>query len=203
MESSYSGRVSHRFDWRAMSEVYRKKGLLSKEQLDRLLEVSVGIDAMKIVGLHGWNPTHLILSEHRGIPLLTHFEAFSAAMGQPFVGIEEFFRANIRAGNFPAWYLNRTLFNEPPPGNLRIGQIMVALGLIDQSTLYLTLGIQSTVHDQLGVRPALASLALSLRTLSFPDFFQALGVQAGIPFESLDRSAPAIFDALGVKLARK
>jgi hypothetical protein len=55
------------------------------------------------------------------------------------------------------------------------------------------LGIQSLVARELGSKLVLGQIMRSVAHLSTVDLFQALGIQNGVPFTTLDDSAPEIF----------
>lgn len=183
-----------------MRAVYLEQGALNQAEFDQLAEQAFQIGALKVLN-RNWSITQQILSEHRHIPLLVHYEALSAAYGFPFSGVESFHINMIRKGILPPWTLNRTIFHWTPQERLRIGQLMKELGLINQETLDSSLGIQSAIQQELGTKVALGAITLGLTHLSYPDFFQVLGLQAKIPYRGLDESAAKIFDGLSAQLA--
>ncbi len=187
------------FDWDAMQRVYTARGVLSAEQVDLLMDDTQSFLDLEIPGLR-WTPADQTLSVYRWIPLAVHYEALSAGLGIPYLGIRNYHEAAIRMGLDPSWRLNQTVFYAPPPP-ARFGRMAVELGLVDEQTLERSLDVQALALEKVGFRPAIGSILLSLGTLSYPDFFQVLGLQAQIPFKDLDASAADIFDTIGKQLA--
>lgn len=186
------------FDWDAMQRVYTTREVLSSEQVELLMEDTQSFLELGIPGLR-WTPAEQTLSVYRWIPLLVHYEALAAGLGIPFRGIRDYHEATIRLGLEPSWRLNQTIFYAPP-ARARIGRMMVELGLVDEETLDRSLDIQAMALEKVGFRPALGSLLLSLGTVSYPDFYQVLGLQAQLPFKDMDTSAAHIFDTIGKQL---
>ena len=188
------------FDRQAFCDVYVKRCGLRKQQADQFLNEAFQIQQMRIPGLT-WLPTSHLISVYPNIPLLIHFEALDAAVHQPFDSIENFFRRSIEKGLLPPWTLNQTRFYKIPDAKLYIGRLMYELGLISENALQRCLGIQMIIQNK-GLKPALATIISSVERISIPDIFQALGIQCGMPFESLDASAPAIFAATGKRISQ-
>jgi hypothetical protein len=117
----------------------------------------------------------------------------AAAYGLAFEGIERFYAAMIESGLLPPWLLNQTRFYKAPTQPTRIGELMCRLGLISDHTLQRCLGIQRLMEG-MGLKPALATIISSVDAVSVPDIYQALSIQCGIRFVSLDESAPRIFE---------
>lgn len=195
---TYYDRMRQRIDWAALGKVYLDKRVLTATQFDSLAEDTIRVHKLNIQGLN-WAATHQILSAYREIPLLVHYEALSAALGLPYGGVEEFHKTGVKIGFFPPSSLNRTQFFQIPTERMVIGKLMMTLGLITQATLQTALGMQVLIQDAIKVRVALGSIVLSITNLSFPDFYQVLGIQAGVPYVNLD-SAPQIFDTLAMRL---
>jgi hypothetical protein len=194
-------RLRQRIDWAALGKVYLEKRALTPAQFDALVEDTIGVHRLNIQGLN-WAATHQILSVHRQIPLQTHYEALSAALGFQFNGVEDFHKTGIRIGFLPPSSMNRTHFYQVPTQPMPIGELMLNLGLITQPTLQSALGIQVLIQDTIKTRVALGSVILSITQLSFPDFYQVLGIQAGVPYVNMD-SAPRIFDTLTAQTAAR
>lgn len=186
------------FDWDAMQRVYTTREVLSAEQVDLLMEDTQSFLELGIPGLR-WTPADQTLSVYRWIPLNVHYEALAAGLGIPYRGVRDYHEATIRLGLEPTWRLNQTTFYAPP-APARIGRMLVELGLVDEGTLERSLDIQAMAMEKVGFRPALGCLLLSLGTLSYPDFYQVLGLQAQLPFRDLDTSAAIIFDTIGKQL---
>ena len=185
------------FDREAFCEVYLRKAGIEKQQVDHFLYETLQIQQMKISGLT-WFPTSHLISAYPIIPLLTHYGALAAAYNQPFEGIEDFYCRMIDRALLPAWYLNQTRFHKVPAAKLLTGELMCELGLISEHTLQRCLGTQRLIQDKgKGLKPALATIISALDCISIPDLFQSLAIQCGVPFRSLDESAPAIFEMTG------
>ncbi len=191
-------RLRSAFDRKAFCDVYVRECGLRRRDADRFLNETFQIQRMNIPGL-AWFPTSHLISVYPNIPLLVHYEALDAAFGQTFDGIEGFYRRMIDSDLLPTWTLNKTLFFGRPDPKVFIGKLMCDLGLISENTLQRSLGIQTLIQHK-GIKPALATIIASVECISAPDLFQALGIQCGIPYESLDESAPTIFEATGERI---
>ena len=189
-----------RLAWAEVRKVYIHHGALTDSQFDSLVDCAVQIHELGVAGPN-WAITHLILSVHRTIPLVIHYEALSEGYGFGFRGIEAFHIAAIERGVAPAWSLNHTHFFAVPKGEMQIGRLMIALGLVDNSTVDRSVEAQRVIQEKLNVKVALGSIILAMAPLSYPDFYQSLGIQVAIPFKGLNESAPLIFDTLGARLA--
>jgi hypothetical protein len=182
------------FNREAFSRIYVQTGALTLEETRKFITDTFKIQLMDLPGFR-WFPTHHAIGVFGHIPLNLHFQALAAGVGQPFLGIEDLFRHLIQQGWLPNWILNRTHFFNPPTIRRRIGELMVQTGLINEATLLQCMGIQQQIHDQLAIKPRMASVIASMAMISLPDMIQLLGMQVNLPYDSLDDSAPAIFEA--------
>lgn len=181
------------FDRGAFADVYVEHMGLTRERIEQSLHSTLTIQQMNLKGL-AWFPTSHLITTHPQIPLVTHYRALAAAYGFDFDGIERFYVRMIDSGLLPPWVLNQTRLYRIPPGPSLIGELMCRLGLISEHSLQRCLGIQRLM-ESMGLKPALATIISAVDAVSVPDIYQALGIQCGMPFETLDESAPEIFEA--------
>ena len=193
---SYEERMRRAFNLSKISESYVDAGHMDERGFDEVLEQTVAIRALGIEGLD-WLLFDQLISARRDVPLAAHYQALAHGMNRPFSGIHRFYEQLIDLELMPPSVLNRTIFFRPPTGQLRIGELMISLGLLDQTTLHRCIGVKETIKYRAGVSVAVGQVFRSIAGLSIIDFFQALAIQVGVPFEDLDRSAPEIYRLAG------
>lgn len=193
--STYETRLRKTFDLDKIGQAYILRGKLDKVAFEKAFKDTVRIRLLNLEGLE-WLLFDHMLSVHQTVPLLDHYEALSAGMGTPFLGISEFYGRLIELELLPPAVLNRTIFHRVPTEPLLLGELLVRLGLLTEATLQRALGIQSIILDKTGVKVAIGQIFRSVGHLSIVDFFQVIGVQVGVPFVGLNESAPAIYQAV-------
>jgi CheY-like chemotaxis protein len=184
---------SHAFDMGAMSRYYEHEGLLKAEEFGRTFEDTIKIRALNLPDLD-WLLFDQLLSVYRErIPLLHHYEALAVGLHVPFTSITNFLELMIQLKLLLPSVLNRTIFYRAPKPGRKIGEVMVELGLVTGQELARALAIQSTIEEKVGSRAVLGQVLRSVANLSTVELSQALGIQSGVPFTTLDGSAPEIF----------
>lgn len=173
---------------------YADHGAIDDAEFSQIFEDMVRVRMLKLPELD-WVLFDHALSVCRHVPLRTHYGAIAAGLKIPFEGIREFCEAAIQAGNMPGWSLNQTKYYQLPRRELRIGELLVEVGALHPEVVDRCLEIKSIIKAKLGIDAAVGQIFRSVGRLSIPDFFQVLGHQTGIPFVSLNESAPAIFEA--------
>lgn len=189
-----SGQAWKGFNAQLACDYYVEHGAIDEKGFWNLFDDMFQIRMLELPDLD-WVLFDHALSVFRRVPLLTHYRAIAAGMSMPFEGISEFCEAAVRAGDMPPWTLHQTSFPRFPEGELRIGELMVAVGALDQAAVDRSLEIKKIIKSETGIDAAVGQIFRSVSRLSLPDFFQVLGHQVGIPFESMNASAPAIFEA--------
>ena len=183
------------FRMQAMRVYYEHNKLLEPKEFERIFEETLKIRALGLPDLN-WLLYDQLLSVNRAkVPLLNHYEALAVGLNVPFEGISSFLDLMVQLKLIPPSVLNRTIFYRGPDRGLKIGEVMLALGLVTSKQLQQALAIQETIQNTIGSRPVLGQVLRSVASVSAVDLFQALGIQTGIPFISLDDSAPEIFAA--------
>jgi len=195
MKANRYTRMATAFDMQAMLSYYQHHDLLQPDEFERTIEETLNIRALGLPDLD-WLLYDQLLSVNRAkIPLLSHYEALAVGLHMPFEGITSFLEVMVHLKLFPPAVLNRTIFYRAPPRGLKIGEVMGALGLATAKELERALFIQDVIEQKIGCRPVLGQVLRSVASVSPVDLFQALGIQNGIPFVTLDDSAPEIFAA--------
>lgn len=188
-------RMATAFDMQAMRRYYQDHNLLAPEEFEQTFEETLAIRALQLPDLD-WLLYDQLLSVNRAkIPLLNHYEALAVGLHVPFEGITSFLEMMVHLKLFPAAVLNRTIFYRAPERGLKIGDLMRSLGLVTAKELERALAVQQIVQSKIGSRPVLGQVLRSVASVSSVDLFQALGIQSGVPFITLDDSAPEIFAA--------
>jgi CheY-like chemotaxis protein len=188
-------RMATAFDMQAMRRYYHYHQLLAPEEFERTFEETLKIRALQLADLD-WLLYDQLLSVNRAkIPLLNHYEALAVGLHVPFEGITSFLEVMVQLNLFQPAVLNRTIFYRAPQRGLKIGDLMLVLGLVTPKELERALVIQEIVESKIGSRPVLGQVLRSVALVSSVDLFQALAIQNGLPFVTLDDSAPAIFEA--------
>ncbi|MCB9557829.1 MAG: hypothetical protein H6707_17085 [Deltaproteobacteria bacterium] len=182
-----------KFDIAKMGNYYDKAGLLTSGEFETLFEETMEIRRLEIVGLD-WLLSDHMLSAYRNVPLVEHYKALAAGLDAPFSGIEKLYQTLIDRQIVPAAILNQTRFFRPPTSPMPLGLMLHSLGLLSEHDVQRALGIKELIRLQTGQRIAVGQIFRSLANISVIDFFQALGIQTGVAFESLDGSAPEIFE---------
>lgn len=190
MEGRYE-RSRRMFVLTKIREFYVGKSLLTEEGFASMFR---DVKRIRGIGVDWVLPDH-VLSVCRHMDLNDHFEALSVGIGMPYNGIEALLENLIELELEPPTILNRTVFYRPPKAPRLLGELLVELGLLDVQTLQRGLGIKTLIQHGVGVDAAVGQVVRCISSLSIVDLFQALAIQTGIPFESLDTSAPQIFAA--------
>lgn len=173
---------------------YAEQALLSEADFAQLFADTVRVRSLGFEEFD-WLLFDHILSAYRHIPLVSHFQAAAAGLGLEYRGIEPLYEYLIGKGLMPPWTLNRTTFYALPKPDLRLGELMTALGLMSDGEVQRGLDIARTIREKVGVTAAVGQIFRSVGRVSMIDFFQVLGHQVGVPFVGLDDSAPEIFSA--------
>jgi hypothetical protein len=173
-----------------MCEAY--VGCLTREQFEELAEDALKIHQSQLLGPR-WSVVHVFMTARPDIPLEAHYQALAAAHQLPYRGILDFHQHAMKLGILPPWSLNRTQFVNVPTERMLLGELLLELGLITDETLARCVDLQSKIWRELGVRVTMGSVILSVANVSYPDFYQALGIQNGVHFDSLDESAAEIY----------
>ena len=195
MSMNFAENMRRAFNLERISEAYVSMGHLTELEFDQILH-----DVLRIRALHLPDLDWLLLDQLLGlkvrIPLEAHFQALSAGLDQPFKDIETFYRQAIDKHLLPPRTLNRTSFYRVPTHTLRTGELAVEVGVVSMRALQMGLGLQVTIQGAIHSQVMLGQVLRSVGDMSVIDLFQILGLQAGIPFVSLNQSAPAIAAAV-------
>lgn len=195
MSINYAENMRKAFNLERISEAYVAMGHLSEAEFDQVLK-----DVLRIRALHLPDLDWLLLDQLLGlkvaIPLESHYKALSAGLGIEFTNIEAFYRQAIEKNLLPPRTLNQNHFYWVPSRTLRTGELAVEVGAVSQRTLQMALGLQMTIQSAIGGLVTLGQVLRSVGDMSVNDLFQVLGLQAGVPFASLNQSAPAIAAAV-------
>jgi hypothetical protein len=185
------------FNFNLMHEFYIEGGFLQESELESLISHTNAVRSLSIEGFN-WLPSDQAPDQFRHLPVSIHYRAMAAAYGLDFDGIEDFYVQCINAGALPAHVLNVTEFYEQPEKlkGHKIGELLVRLGLIPESTVQRALGIQQVIESEIKIKPFLASIINNIAQMSAPNLYQALGIQVGIKYVSLDESVDKIAAAV-------
>ena len=176
------------FNTEAMRSWYVKQGHIDGGVFDSLLEGVERVRALRIPGLE-WRVTQQAATLFPKIPKRAHLAASAAGLGIDFVGPKDFYERAIARGLLSPHMLNVTSFYEVPKAarKLKIGELMVELGMLSVLDLQSALGSQVMIRGILGATPRLAYLiTVSMGRVSIPDYLQALSIHFGIEYRTLD-----------------
>jgi hypothetical protein len=187
-------RARRAFDLPRVRSFYVDKGTMDRATFDRLFRDMSRIRDLDIPGFD-WVLIDHMLSVRRDIPLEIHMEALNAGLNRRYRGIEDFVANLVELGIEPPRVLNRTIFHKVPEPGRFVGETLLELGLLGPLDLERSLGIRVMIAQATNVEVASGQIFRSISRLSLVDLVQALGVQTGTPFESLDASASAIIAA--------
>lgn len=186
------------FNYEALKRFYIDNELLQIHEFDSMIRNTNAVRGMNIEGLN-WLPIDQVSGQFRHIPMSAHYQAMALCYNMSFKGIEDFYLQAIKAGALPPRILNRTQIFESPSTlkGLKLGNLLIRLGMISEQTLQRALGIQQMIEMETKSKPFLAAIIHQIGHLSEPDLYQALGIQVDIPYVSLDFSVDKIAHAIG------
>ena len=199
--TTYESRLHRFFDIQSTNQQYLKLGTLTQHEFDAAIQKTVQIRRLYLSGLD-WLLMDQLFGALRHVPILHHCEALSAGLKRPFRGMEDLFRVLTDLELIPAGSLNRTQFYRVPQGEKPIGELLVELGLVTAIDLQRALGIQEIIRHRAGTHVAIGQIFRSLCNVSVIDFFQAVSLQVQVPFETLDASAPEIWEKVRLRATR-
>ena len=192
--TTYDKRLHRFFNVDSARDAFVSAGYLGKTEFDQVIKDTVKVRRLYLEGLD-WLLMDQLMAQYRQVPFLTHCEALSCGLGRPFEGVQDLYETLANLELIPAAALNQTVVNRAPRQELLFGELAAEAGVVSNMDLQRALGVQRILWTQTGSPVAIGQVFRALGCLSVVDFFQILALQSGIPFTSLDESAPRIWDA--------
>jgi hypothetical protein len=186
------------FNFNSLQDFYLQNGFLKQAEFDLLIKHTNAVRSLEIADFN-WLPIDQAAGQFGHLPMSVHYRAMAQSYGMTYRGIEDFYVQCINSGSLEPHVLNFTKFYESPANitGYKIGQLLIRLGLISHDTLYKALGLQQVIQSEVGTKPFLALIVNKISNLSAPNLYQALGIQGGVDFISLDESVDKI--TIGIK----